>query len=72
MCTGKKSAKNHAGFLGNGGQHVIVVTFKTSKRSWATAGQSQNSIVGFGMDPTIYILCPLDLILKAFLNTYPS
>ena len=40
-----KSAKNHDGFLGNGGQHVIVVTFKTSKRSWATAGQNQNSIV---------------------------
>ena len=47
LYAGNKSAKNHDGFLGNGGQHVIVVTFKTSKRSWATAGQNQNSIVEF-------------------------
>ena len=55
MYAGNKSAKNHDGFLGNGGQHVIVVTFKTSKRSWATAGQNQNSIVEF-----------LDLFLNEF------
>jgi hypothetical protein len=42
---GNKSAKNHDEFFGKGGQHVIVVTFKTSKRNWATAGQNQNSIV---------------------------
>ena len=55
LYAGNKSAKNHDGFLGNGGQHVIVVTFKTSKRSWATAGQNQNSIVEF-----------LDLFLNEF------
>ena len=45
LCAGNKSAKNHDEFFGNGGQHVIVGTFKTSKRNWATAGQNQNSIV---------------------------
>ena len=45
MYSGNKSAKNHDGFFRNSGQHVIVVTFKASKRSWVTTEQNQNSIM---------------------------